>query len=78
MLLAYLSRPESFRAAIRSTHLIAHIARLVLLVSEICLIIYGYTLIDLIESHAGFALLPLAAALLFATLVILTRLTAGN
>ena len=58
LLLAY-RRPEGFRAAIRSTHLVAHIARSVLLVSEICLIIYGYTLIGLIESHAVFAICPL-------------------
>ena len=54
-----LRRPEGFRAAISSTRIGAHIARSVLLVAEICIIIWGYTLIGLIESHAVFAICPL-------------------
>ena len=54
-----LRRPEGFRAAIASTRIGAHIARSVLLVTEICIIIWGYTLIGLIESHAIFAICPL-------------------
>jgi drug/metabolite transporter (DMT)-like permease len=54
-----LHRPEGFKTAIRSTRLGAHILRSLLLVSEICIIVYGYTLIGLIESHAVFAICPL-------------------
>jgi drug/metabolite transporter (DMT)-like permease len=54
-----LRRPEGFKTAIRSTRLGAHILRSLLLVSEICIIVYGYTLIGLIESHAVFAICPL-------------------
>ena len=54
-----LRRPEGIRAAIRSTRLGAHVLRSLLLVSEICIIVYGYTLIGLIESHAVFAVCPL-------------------
>jgi drug/metabolite transporter (DMT)-like permease len=52
-------RPEGPRAAIRSSRLPAHLVRSVLLVAEICLIVWGYTLIGLIESHAVFAICPL-------------------
>jgi drug/metabolite transporter (DMT)-like permease len=54
-----LRRPEGPRAAIRSRRLPAHLARSCLLVAEICLIVWGYTLIGLIESHAVFAICPL-------------------
>lgn len=54
-----LRRPEGFRAAIASRHAVAHGVRAVLLVAEICLIVWGYTLIGLIESHAIFAICPL-------------------
>lgn len=54
-----LRRPEGLRAAIRSQRLPAHVVRSLLLVAEICVIIYGYTLIGLIESHAVFAVCPL-------------------
>lgn len=53
-----LRRPEGL-AAIKSTRLGAHFLRAVLLVAEICLIVYGYTQIGLIESHAVFAICPL-------------------
>ena len=54
-----LRRPEGPRAAIRSTRLYAHLIRSCLLVAEICLIIWGYTMIGLINSHAVFAICPL-------------------
>jgi drug/metabolite transporter (DMT)-like permease len=54
-----LRRPEGFRAAIQSKRLGAHVIRSLLLVAEICVIVYGYTLIGLIESHAIFAICPL-------------------
>jgi drug/metabolite transporter (DMT)-like permease len=41
-----------------------HIARACLLIAEICTIIYGYTKIGLIESHAVFACCPLLVAAL--------------
>jgi drug/metabolite transporter (DMT)-like permease len=47
------------RAAIRSSRLGAHVIRSTLLVTEVCLIVWGYTLIGLIESHAIFAICPL-------------------
>lgn len=59
VVLLALRRPEGFRAAIASHRIGAHIARSVLLVAEICIIIWGYTLIGLIESHAVFAICPL-------------------
>ena len=59
VILLALRRPEGARAAIRSTRLPAHLLRGALLVAEICLIIWGYTLIGLIESHAIFAICPL-------------------
>ena len=52
-------RPEGFRASVTSSRLPAHILRAVLLVAEICIIVKGYTLIGLIESHAVFAICPL-------------------
>ncbi|MFZ1469704.1 MAG: DMT family transporter [Paracoccaceae bacterium] len=54
-----LRRPEGPRAAIRSARLPVHLIRGAILVAEICLIIWGYTLIGLIESHAIFAICPL-------------------
>jgi drug/metabolite transporter (DMT)-like permease len=54
-----LRRPEGPRAAIRSSRLGAHVIRSTLLVTEVCLIVWGYTLIGLIESHAVFAICPL-------------------
>jgi drug/metabolite transporter (DMT)-like permease len=52
-------RPEGPRAAIRSTRLPAHLVRSVLLVAEICLIVWGYTKIGLINSLAVFSVCPL-------------------
>ncbi|MBC7738075.1 MAG: DMT family transporter [Candidatus Saccharibacteria bacterium] len=54
-----LRRPEGMRAAVRSGRLGAHIIRALLLVVEICVIVWGYTLIGLINSHAVFAICPL-------------------
>ena len=54
-----LRRPEGIRAAVRSRHFAAHVLRAVLLVVEICVIVWGYTLIGLINSHAVFAICPL-------------------
>ena len=54
-----LRRPEGVRAAVRSNRMGAHIARALLLVVEICIIVWGYTLIGLINSHAVFAICPL-------------------
>ena len=54
-----LRRPEGLRAAVTSRHFGAHVLRAVLLVAEICVIVWGYTLIGLINSHAVFAICPL-------------------
>ena len=54
-----LRHPDGLRTAIRSRRPLAHLARGTLLVTEICLIVWGYTLIGLIESQAVFAVCPL-------------------
>jgi drug/metabolite transporter (DMT)-like permease len=54
-----LRQPEGFRAAIRSTRLPTHLVRSCLLVAEICLIVWGYTQIGLINSLAVFSVCPL-------------------
>jgi drug/metabolite transporter (DMT)-like permease len=54
-----LRRPEGLRAAVASARLGAHFWRSALLVGEIILIVWGYTKIGLIESHAVFAICPL-------------------
>jgi drug/metabolite transporter (DMT)-like permease len=59
-----LRRAEGFRTAIASRRLGAHVLRGTLLVTEVCLIVWGYTLIGLIESHAVFAICPLLIAAL--------------
>jgi drug/metabolite transporter (DMT)-like permease len=59
-----LRRAEGLRAAIRSRRPGAHVLRGTLLVTEVCVIVYGYTLIGLIESHAVFAICPLLIAAL--------------
>ena len=59
VILLALRKPEGPRAAVRSARLPTHLARSCLLVAEICLIVWGYTLIGLIESHAVFAICPL-------------------
>ncbi len=57
--LVALRRPEGPRAAIRSTRLPTHLLRAVLLVAEICLIVWGYTEIGLINSLSVFMVCPL-------------------
>jgi drug/metabolite transporter (DMT)-like permease len=59
VVLLALRRPEGPRAAIRSTRLPAHVVRSCLLVAEICLIVWGYTQIGLINSLAVFSVCPL-------------------
>jgi drug/metabolite transporter (DMT)-like permease len=54
-----LRRPEGLWASVWSTRLAAHVLRALLLVVEVCLIVWGYTLIGLINSHAVFAVCPL-------------------
>lgn len=54
-----LRRPEGFGTAIRSTRLPTHLVRSCLLVAEICLIVWGYTQIGLINSLAVFSVCPL-------------------
>ena len=53
-----LRRPEGL-AAIKSTKLHWHVLRAVLLVAEICVMVYAYTLIGLIQSLAIFTVCPL-------------------
>lgn len=59
VLILAVRRPEGFRAAVRSDHMPMHVLRGALLVAEIAIIVWGYTLIGLIESHAVFAICPL-------------------
>ncbi len=54
-----LRQPQGPRAAIRSNRLGAHVIRGTLLVAEVCMIVWAYTMIGLIESHAVFAICPL-------------------
>jgi drug/metabolite transporter (DMT)-like permease len=62
VILLALQRPEGFRAAITTRRPWTHALRGTLLVAEVCLIVWGYTLIGLIESHAVFAICPLLIA----------------
>ncbi len=64
VILLALRRPEGFRAAIRTRHPFLHLARASLLIAEVCVIVWGYTLIGLINSHAVFAVCPLLVAAL--------------
>lgn len=64
VLVLALRRPEGFRAAIRTKRPVVHAVRGTLLVAEVCLIVWGYTMIGLIESHAVFAVCPLLIAAL--------------
>lgn len=57
-------RPGGFRAAVRTRHPWLHLARATLLIAEVCAIVWGYTLIGLINSHAVFAVCPLLIAAL--------------
>ena len=62
VILLALRRPEGLRAAIATRRPFVHAVRAVLLVTEVCVIVWGYTLIGLIESHAVFAICPLLIA----------------
>ena len=53
---------QGFRAAVRTHHPWLHLLRASLLIAEVCVIVYGYTLIGLINSHAIFAVCPLLVA----------------
>ncbi len=64
VLVMALQRPEGVRAAIRTKRLPAHVLRAVLLVVEISIIVWGYTMIGLIASHAVFAVCPLVVVAL--------------
>lgn len=59
VILLALRQPGGPRAAIRSTRLPWHVVRSCLLVAEICLIVWGYTQIGLINSLAVFSVCPL-------------------
>ena len=54
-------RPGGLRSVATPQPLL-HLARASLLIAEVCVIIWGYTLIGLIESHAVFAVCPLLVA----------------
>lgn len=56
-----LRRPGGLRSVATSQPYL-HVARACLLIAEVCVIIWGYTLIGLIESHAVFAVCPLLIA----------------
>ncbi len=58
VLMLALRQPEGL-AAIRSRRLSWHVVRAVLLVAEICVMVYAYTLIGLIQSLAIFTICPL-------------------
>lgn len=64
VLLLALQRPEGLRAAVATARPALHGVRGLLLVGEVCLIVWGYTLIGLIESHAVFSVCPLLIAAL--------------
>ena len=55
-------QPQGFRAAVRTRHPWLHLIRASLLIAEVCVIVQGYTLIGLINSHAIFAVCPLLVA----------------
>ena len=57
-----LRQPQGFRAAIRTRHPWLHLLRASLLITEVCAIVQGYTMIGLINSHAIFAICPLLVA----------------
>jgi drug/metabolite transporter (DMT)-like permease len=58
-----LRQPGGLRAT-RTRHPWLHLARASLLIAEVCVIVWGYTLIGLINSHAIFAVCPLLVAAL--------------
>ena len=54
-----LRQKQGFRAAIRTRQPLVHLARAVLLITEICAIVQSYTVIGLVNTHAVFASCPL-------------------
>lgn len=63
VLILALRQPTGLRSVTTKRPLL-HLARACLLIAEVCVIIWGYTLIGLIESHAVFAVCPLLVAAL--------------
>jgi drug/metabolite transporter (DMT)-like permease len=64
-----LRRHEGPRAAVSATHLGLHVFRGALLVAEIAIMVWAYTLIGLIETHAIFATTPLVVLVLSVVLL---------
>jgi drug/metabolite transporter (DMT)-like permease len=64
-----LRQPEGPRAAITADHLGLHVFRGGLLVAEIAIMVWAYTLIGLIETHAIFATTPLVVLVLSVVLL---------
>ncbi len=62
VVLLAMRQPQGFRAAIRTRHPWLHLMRACLLIAEVCVIVQGYTMIGLINSHAIFAVCPLLVA----------------
>lgn len=63
VLLAF-KQPQGFRKAVSSKLPALHLSRAILHVSEIIAIVFGFTLIGLINTHAIFAVCPLVVAAL--------------
>jgi drug/metabolite transporter (DMT)-like permease len=57
-----LTKPGSFRQTVRTRHPWLQIARSALLIAEICVMVYAYVRIGLINTHAIFAVCPLLVA----------------
>jgi drug/metabolite transporter (DMT)-like permease len=64
-----LRQPGGVRAAVKTGHLGLHVFRGALLVAEIVVIVWAYTLIGLIETHAIFATTPLVVLVLSVVLL---------
>ena len=62
VVLLAMRQPQGFRESIRTRHPWLHLMRASLLIAEVCVIVQGYTLIGLINSHAIFAVCPLLVA----------------
>jgi drug/metabolite transporter (DMT)-like permease len=60
--LVWAMRQPGGMRSVATTQPVLHLARSCLLIAEVCVIIWGYTLIGLIESHAVFAVCPLLVA----------------
>jgi drug/metabolite transporter (DMT)-like permease len=60
--LVWAARQNGGLRSVATTQPVLHLARACLLIAEVCVIIWGYTLIGLIESHAVFAVCPLLVA----------------